>query len=115
MIETILKLLALNGLEAHVIDNDGETEISVENDSKRIRFFGEEISVLSEDGTESIICASDLFSDNHIAFKAVESTAEGYVLPKSAPLERMREFLESLKYKSRSYIRTMKIVLFLWT
>lgn len=97
MIDTILKLLALNGLEAHVIDNDGETEISVENDSKRIRFFGEEISVLSKDGTEDIINASDLFSDNHIAFKAVESTVEGYVLPKNAPLARMCAFLDSLK------------------
>lgn len=97
MINAILKLLALNGLEATVIDNDGETEISVEGDSKRIRFFGNEISVLSEDGTEDIIDANDIFSDNHIAFKAVESTAEGYVLPKNAPFARMCAFLDSLK------------------
>lgn len=97
MINTILELLALNGLEAKVIDNDGETEISIENDSKRIRFFGDEISVLSEDGTEDLIYAGDLFSDNHIAFKAVESTADGYVLPKNAPLARMSAFLDSLK------------------
>ena len=61
MINKILKLLALNGLEATVIDNDGETEISVENDSKRIRFFGDEMSVLSEDGTDDIIDANDIF------------------------------------------------------
>lgn len=97
MIEAILKLLALNGLEATVIDNDGETEISVESDSKRIRFFGDEISVLSEDGTEVIVNASDIFSDNHIAFKVVEATAECYLLPKNAPLSRWCAFLDSLK------------------
>ena len=97
MINTILKLLTLNGLEATVIDNDGETEISVEGYSKRIRFFGDEISILSEDGTEDIIDASDIFSDNHIAFKVMKATAEGYVLPKNAPLSRMCAFLDSLK------------------
>ena len=97
MIQNILKLLALNGLEATVIDNDGETEISVEGDSKRIRFFGNEISVLSIDGTEDIIDASDIFSDNLIAFNTVEATAEGYLLPKNAPLSRLCAFLDSLK------------------
>ena len=97
MIETLLKLLNLNGLEAHVIDNDGETEISVENDSKRIRFFGEEISVLSEDGTEEIIYAGDFLSDNHIAYKAVEAVTNGYALPKNSPIARYVRFIDSLK------------------
>ena len=97
MIENILRLLALNGLEATVIDNDGETEISVEGDSKRIRFFGDEISVLSEDGTEDLIYCGDMFSDKHIAYNAVEATSGGYVLPTNAPLSRMCAFLDSLK------------------